>query len=121
MITDDEIIERIAREATSCYRADCACWKQEQTNAACWLLTIRNAKFEVIDRDELERLRANQVPPGHVCIDPKAQILGFASEAFDCAARIHDAYGENFYVENTDEILQAYLRSLADSQKEGDI
>lgn len=112
-MTHDEMIERIA-DAVGEGGGESESVKGQ---AGFWLGVFRAAGFEVVAQNELAALRANQIPPGWVCVDPEGPIPGYASDAFDRTARIHDEYGENRYVENTDDTIRAYLRALRDQQK----
>lgn len=119
-MTDDEMIERLANDANErVHGRPLSCeWDYNQlVTRKFWksnINAIRSAGFEVIDKEELDALRANKVPPGWVCVDPDGEIDLDAEDAAD--ATVYITPGAR-YLSNTDDVIRAYLRAVRDKKE----
>lgn len=57
-MSDDEMIERIARTRTDCFQEDCGCWRTIVAKVIADISLLRAAGFELIRKDQLVAIRA---------------------------------------------------------------
>lgn len=119
-MTEEEMVERIAKAtwtADDRRRFGHAPDDVRRASVTDFVSCTRAAGFEVIDKEELAVLRASQVPSGWVCVDPDGKIDMDAEDAAD--AKVYITPGAR-YLDNTDDVIRAYLRAVRDKKELGE-